>query len=419
MKVLCITLLLALACASLSAQQNRVYDTSRIRSLRLIYDGDPLAPPVIKLGSHKQLELSFDEMGHEYHRLIYHISHCAYDWTSDSESLFESDYLAGLNDQPLDDYDTSFNTTQLYTHYSLLFPSPNLRPLISGNYAIEIYDDSDSPDATPLLRAEFCVAEDAMSVAMQVSSNTDIDFNEAHQQVSYSIAYGQLTVNDPLREIHTIVRQNRRDDNAVRDLRPNIIKTNGVEYTYRKELIFPATNEFHKFETIDMHRANLNIDNLRWYEPFYHFTIFPDRQARTYTYDQDANGASILRNAEYDDEEITSEYAWVHFTLTADEPLPGGDLYVCGLWTNGPWDPECLMQWNPQAKRYDGAVYLKQGYYNYQYRQRGPADEGSTALTDGNFHEAENEYSVSVYYRRAGDRYDRLVCHTSVNTATR
>ncbi len=410
---------LTMCCAVASGQQNLVYAPERIRSLQLIYDGDPLLPPVMTLGKHKQFELSFDEMGHHYNRLVYHIRHCDYRWQKDSESLFESDYLEGLNGQLLEDYDTSFNTTQLYTHYSFTFPSRDLALRLSGNYCIEVYDEDEYNHATtpqPLLSAEFCVAETTMSVAVQVSSNTDIDFNSTHQQLTYSVSYGSVQVVDPLREIHTVVRQNRRQDNAVVDLEPNIRKATGMEFTHRKELIFDAGNEFHKFETIDMHRANLNIDNLRWYEPFYHFTVYPDRQQRNYVYDEDANGSFILRNAEYDDEETTSEYAFVHFTLQAEEPLPN-DVYVCGLWTNGTWDPECQMQWDNEAGEYRAALFLKQGYYNYQYRQLSADGTGSTAQTDGNFHETENEYSISVYYRKQGDRYDRLVGYTTVNTS--
>ncbi len=418
-----IIFILSLFCRAAYPQQNFVTAPSRIRSLQLITDGDPLLPPVIRLGSHKQIELNFDEMGHNYHRLLYFFHHVGYDWSDEGESLFESDYFKGVNLQPLDDYDISFNTTQLYTHYRLLFPSPDIQFLLSGNYQLEIFDEDEleaSRDAAPLLRAEFCVVETGMSVSAQVSTNTDIDFNANHQQLTYAVSYGSLSVTDPLRQLHTIVKQNRRDDNAVRDLQPNIVKSGGIEFTHRKELIFPAGNEFHKFETIDMHRPNLNIDNLRWYEPFYHFTVFPDRPGRNYVYDQDTNGCFILRNAEYDDEELTSEYAWVHFILQTGEPLPGGDIYVCGAWTNGTWDPQCLMSWNEELKEYEGSAYLKQGYYNYQYRQLSTSSTGeavgSTALTDGDFCQTENEYSIYIYYRPLGGRYDQLVNYSTINS---
>ncbi len=416
-KTLTALLLTLSATLTATAQQNYIHDTTRFRSLALVVDDDPLLAPVLKLGSHKSIVLSFDEMGHEYHTFVYHIRHLGWDWTDGRESIFESDYMEGINGRQLEDYEVSFNTVQLYTHYEFELPYDKIQLRLSGNYAIEIYDEDEyesSNEPQPVMTAQFCLTEDAMSVSAELTGNTDISFNTHHQQLSYAINYGSIRVADPVRDMHTVVMQNRRQDNAVRDLEPNTRKPSGVEYTHRRELIFPGTNEFHKFEIIDLHRSNLNIDNMRWYEPFYHATIYADRTTRgSYVYDEDANGGRLLRNAEYDDEEITSEYEWVHFTLTSEERLEGGDVYVCGLWTNGTWDPECRMTWNAELSQYEAAIYLKQGYYNYQYRQMTPSGVGDTSRTDGNFCETENEYSIFVYYSAPSDRYDRLVGYVS------
>lgn len=402
------------------AQQNRVFATDDIRSLRLIVDEDPLQPPVILLNGRQQLELSFDYMSHEPQRLVYHIFHCDYRWRHDGgESLFESDYLTGNNGQPIEQYETSFNTTQNYTHYSLVLPGEDVRWLLSGNYCIEVFreDDYEGENSTaPLLRAEFCVVEPGMHVSARVSANTDIDFNRAHQQVSYDVGFGSLRVVNPERELHTVVMQNRRSDNAVVDLQPNLRNAAGIGYSHRRELIFPATNEFHKFETIDMHRPTLNVDHLRWHAPYYHATLYPTRRERNYTYDEDADGGSLLRNAEYGDQHITSEYLWVHFTFRSGKPLPGQPPYVCGQWTNGAFDPACRMEYAPQAGEYRAAVLLKQGYYDYQLRQPDADGKGSTLLTDGDFYETENEYTIYVYYRAQGERYDRLVGYGRINS---
>ncbi len=402
------------------AQQNWVFATDDIRSLRLIVDEDPLLPPVILLNGRQQLELSFDYMSHEPQRLVYHIFHCDYRWRHDGgESLFESDYLTGNNGQPIEQYETSFNTTQNYTHYSLVLPGEDVRWLLSGNYCIEVFreDDYEGENSTaPLLRAEFCVVELGMHVSARVSANTDIDFNRAHQQVSYDVGFGSLRVVNPERELHTVVMQNRRSDNAVVDLQPNLRNATGIGYSHRRELIFPATNEFHKFETIDMHRPTLNVDHLRWHAPYYHATLYPTRREHNYTYDEDADGGSLLRNAEYGDQHITSEYLWVHFTFRSGKPLPGQPPYVCGQWTNGAFDPACRMEYAPQAGEYRAAVLLKQGYYDYQLRQPDADGKGSTLLTDGDFYETENEYTIYVYYRAQGERYDRLVGYGRINS---
>lgn len=402
-----------LSSLSAKAQQTIVFDTENIRSAQLIVDDDPLLPPVIQLGNQKQLQLHFDYMSHEPQRLVYHISHCNYKWEKgEDESVFESDYISGLNGQVIEDYETSFNTTQNYTHYRFCIPTDELRILISGNYRIEIFQESDydggQADA-PLLRAEFCVLEPLMGINAQVTSNTDIDFNQSHQQVSYSVSYGTQRVVNPSQELHTVVLQNRRYDNAVIDLQPNQQTASGIAFSHRKELIFPAGNEFHKFETTDMKRPTLGIDNLRWYDPYYHATLFTDKRQHNYTYDQDQNGCFVLRNTEWDDAQITSEYIWVHFSLSCEEPLPGGPVYICGLWTNGSWDESLRMEYDPDTHEYQGKAFLKQGYYNYQYRQPDDQGRGRTILTEGDFYETENEYTILVYHRPQGARYDKLV----------
>ena len=175
----------------LFAQQNRIF-VDKVRSLQVIIDGDPLAPPIADMGKRQELNIEFDEMSHDYHRLIYHIQHCNADWT-ETEGLFESDYLSGFNDQPIEDYENSFNTTQLYTHYRLTLPNDETQLLLSGNYRITIYEDDDRD--SPLLQAEFCIAESSvMSIMAEISGNTDIDFNQEHQQLSYQISYGKHCV---------------------------------------------------------------------------------------------------------------------------------------------------------------------------------------------------------------------------------
>lgn len=386
-------------CSQLKAQSS-IVKADNIRSLQLSVDGDPLAPPVMILGK-QHISIEFDEMSHDYHRLTYHIRHCNADWT-ETEELFESDYLSGFNDRPIEDYENSFNTSQLYTHYRLTLPNPDTRLLLSGNYRVSIYEDDDRD--TPLLQAEFCVVTPTMSIGATVSGNTDIDFNQSHQQVSFSVAYGTNKVTDPLRELHTVVMQNRRQDNKVTDLRPNIQKSTGVEFSYQRELIFPAGNEFHKFEILDVQKPGLNIDNMRWYAPYYHATLFADQPARNYVYTEDQDGAFVMRNDDdYGDDATTSEYLWVHFALQCQKPYTEGDIYVHGWWSNGPFDPACRMTWNEEAHQYEAAIYLKQGYYNYMYLQK----DGESP--DGNFYETENEYIILVYHRPQGGRYDKLV----------
>lgn len=407
---------LLLLCYTLTAAaqgKSCIYDTENIRSLQLIAYDDPFLPPILDMNKW-HITLGFDEMSHDYHRYIYHIEHCEADW-SVSEDLFESNYLKGLNDQPIEDYEKSFNTTQIYTHYSIEFPNEQTDLRLSGNYRITVYDDDDD-EHEPLLTAEFSLVEHAISISGMVDGNTDIDFQRSHQQVSFSVGFGNLRVTDPDRELHTYVVQNRRPDQRI-EVKPNIRKANGIEFNHQRALIFPGSNECHKFDLLDVHRVNLNVDNIRWFEPYYHATLYEERPQHNYTFEQDANGAYVLRKADDEDNETTCEYTIVHFRLKTT-PLPGGSVYVHGNWCNNWPNKEYEMTYDEESGEYHAAILLKQGYYNYRFVQLTgeSASDGTpiatTKRTDGNFFQTENEYIILVYHKEPGGRYDKLVGYT-------
>ncbi|MCR4921072.1 MAG: DUF5103 domain-containing protein [Bacteroidaceae bacterium] len=390
-------------------QQQRIFDEN-VHTLQVMVEGDPTLPPMLDRRKGQHVELSWDEMSHNYHRYIYHIEHCDADWNV-SDGVFESDYLRGLNDQLIEDYENSFNTTQLYTHYRLRLPNPQVSMLLSGNYRVRIFhEDDDVKEDTPVLEAQFCIYESVASVATQVSGNTDIDFNRSHQQVTLSVGYGNLHVVDPLRELKVVVMQNRRWESRVTGLVPNIRKTNGIEFTHDKQLIFPAGSEYHRFEILDVHRTAMGVDRMDWFEPYYHATLFPEVPHRNYEFIEDQNGVYVLRSADDEDDATTAEYVVTHFILQSPR-LPGGDVYVCGEWTGEEFSPVCRMEYNEEAGEYEAAILLKQGYYGYQFRQ----EDGTTARTMGDFYETENEYQVLVYFREPGSRYDRLVGYSRVH----
>lgn len=403
-----LALLLFLPCL-VFAQEQRIFD-EMVRTLTVVVDNDPTLPPVMAKGAHRHLHIGWDEMSHEPQRYIYHIQHCSADWTPTDE-LFSSDYIGGLNDQLVEDYETSFNTTQLYTHYALTLPNRQTSILLSGNYRVQIFhEDDDVESDTPVLEAQFCVYENEAGIRMELSSNTDVDFNKTHQQVSFAVNYGNLVVVDPAREIKTRVMQNRRMDNAV-EPQPNIRSARGIEFTHNRQLIFPAGNEYSHFEILDVHRTAQGVEQMQWFDPYYHASLYVEERPGSYSYHEDQNGVYVLRSADDRDDATTAEYVVVHFLL--DSPrLPDDDVYVCGLWTGQAYHPDCRMEYDELAHQYHAAILLKQGYYSYQFRQ----SNGATFHTVGDFYETENEYSVFVYYRGQGARYDRLVGYNRAKT---
>lgn len=409
-----ITVLLSLLCcaSAITAQRHEILDR-QLHTLQVVVNDDPLLPPIMNLGGGNHLEIGFDEFSHEYHRYIYKVEHCNADWSPSTE-IFESDYMNGFNGEPIEDYEKSFNTTVLYTHYSLRIPNENISLKLSGNYKLTVYND-EGDEPVPVLTACFSLVEPGVGIGATVSTNTDIDFNKSHQQVDFSVNYGLVKVIDPHRELKTVVMQNRRWDNCVVNPKPNIQAANKIEFTHNRQLIFPAGNKYHKFEILDVHIPTLNVDRMEWFDPYYHATLYPNQTARNYLYDEDQNGAFIIRNSDDEDVATTCDYVFTHFTLKSPQ-LPGGEVYLNGEWTYNRFIPEYRMTYNRETQAYEATALLKQGYYNYNYLFVPDGEtQGNSGRTDGNFYETENEYIILVYHRPNGGRYDKLVGYRRMN----
>ena len=393
---------------SINAQTQQIFNRN-IKTLTLTVDDDPTLPPYLLYASRQYIDIEWDEMSHDYKRYRYHIDHCDWDWNV-TDGIFESDYLEGLNDQLVEDFEKSFNTTQIYTHYKLRIPNKELRLRLSGNYRVLIYEEDE--EDSPVLEARFCIYEHEAGIIAQLTSNTDVDFNDRHHQMTLSIGYGSLAVIDPEQELKVVVMQNRRWDSRVEGLVPNVRKPNGIEFTHNRNLIFPAGNEYHRFEILDVHRTATGVDRIEWFEPYYHATLFPAVVDHAYSYSEDQNGVYVVRSSDNYDDWTTAEYVVVHFFLETPR-LQGGDVYVSGWWSGQTFNPDCKMEYDDAHQYYHAAILLKQGYYSYEFVQK----DGLMQRTMGSFFETENEYEVLVYYRQQGSRYDRLAGYSIMHNA--
>lgn len=387
------------------SQSNKVYHPL-IHTLQTIVNDDWLHDDVITLGTDDWVRISFDHFSHDYHRFIYKIIHCNADWnTSD---LFEVDYMDGFNNQPIEDYENSLNTTMLYTHYRLDLPNDDIQFKASGNYRVEIYLNEDE-DNSLVAVACFRIVEPEMALSATISSNTDIDTNLSHQQISFTVNYNPNEVLDPSTEIKPYIYQNSRTDNFVSLAKPTYISPGHAEYTHNKALIFPAGNEYRRFEVINMHYATQGVDKISFFAPYYHATLYPDTPRRNYSYDEDHDGRYLVRYNLAENTDTEADYIFVHFRLNM--PFrPKGNFYLTGEFTYNDFTPEYQAIYNETEQAYEATVLLKQGAYDFMYLWvPDGATAGQTGPAEGNFYEAENEYQIYIYHRPFGGRYDRLV----------
>lgn len=392
---------------NICAQRNEILDKN-IASLQVVANNDWLSLPIITLNSNDFVNISFDDLTHEYHRYCYKIEHCEADWQT-SSALFESDYIDGFaSGNTIDDVQESTNTVQLYTHYNISFPNNKCRPKISGNYRVTIYDENDEKHV--VCRAYFMIVEPSMGVHLNVTTNTDIDINGKHQQVEMAVDYGNNIVSNPQTQIKTVVMQNSRWDNAVVNARPQYIKVNGLQWIHCKDYIFDGGNEYRKFETLDVTHTTMGLESINWDGHNYHAWIWTDEPRPSYIYDKDANGAFLIRNSDNIDNDVNSDYIITHFRLKS--PQTADPIYINGFFTNDRFLPQYEMKWNEKNQQYEGELLLKQGYYSYQYLMMKPEGKLKPVPSEGNFYQTENTYQALIYFKANGDRTDRLVGYT-------
>lgn len=383
--------------------QNNVIKSDNIASLQIIAGNNWLSLPIIKLNGTDQINVSFDNLNHQYRRYAYKLEHCEADWTV-SDGLFESDYCEGFADgNTIEDVEESINTNTLYTHYKFSIPNERCKPKISGNYRLAVYDEN---EGDTVFTACFMIVDPLVNVSMSVTSNTDIDTNKSHQQVGMAINYPSIKITNPSQEIKTVILQNGDWHNARCNVPSQYQTIDGMKWEHNKALIFDGGNEYHKFETLSVSNPTLGIEDTWWDGSEYHARVWTDLPRPSYTYDEDANGAFYIRNSDNIENDRASEYVVVEFRLQA--PRQKGDVYINGMWTNNQYIPQYIMTYNEIDRQYEAKVKLKQGYYSYRYVVV-DNDRPLPVTSEGNFFQTENTYQALVYYRGIGQRTDLLV----------
>ncbi|GBU08561.1 DUF5103 domain-containing protein [Bacteroidales bacterium] len=363
-------------------------------------------PPVIELEDGREIEIQFDELSSQPTRFVYTLTHCNADWTP--SQLQQSEFMSGFQYLPIQDYDYSKNTRVDYINYKIFLPNQDLTMKVSGNYLVKVFREDDQSKV--ILTACFAVKESLVDIDMEISSNTDIDFNKEHQQVSFSINLGNNKTIQA-QDIKAFVQQNSRTDNQTNLLKVQSIIGNRLDYNHNRNLIFEAGNEYRRFEMITTAYNGMGIESVDYFEPYHHVSLKQDliRSKRVYSFDKDQNGRIFIRSANAIDYSTESEYCFVHFSLLAEKPF-AEDVYILSEMYNYNLDENSRIDYNIESKAYEKTELLKQGVYNYMYVCKKPKTEKAyTALIEGNYYQTENEYTLWVYHRPFGGRYDKLI----------
>lgn len=395
---------LALTASATSVDTSEKIFSPRFKTLKTQVDGNFDAPPMIRLGSNDRIVISFDEIGEDNSWLQWRLVHCNSDWQP--SALLESEYIDGFNAVDIEDYAYSSATFVHYVNYRIVVPDEQTCILHSGNYLLQVYD-RDDPD-TVILQTRFQVSENEAEIAGYYNARTDRGYNDRYQQLDITATVDLGDRANPYTDFRLELLQNNRE--VTRRIIPVPVRVNGNKliYDHVPMLIYPASNEYLRFESVSNNFPGMKVDSLHYMGSNFHVWLKPDapRAHREYQYDSTQHGRYIVREYNSTDSDIGADYITVHFMLEA--PEEDCDIYIDGEFTHGEFTSANRMEYDRTHGAYTLQIPLKQGAYNYQYLKR-CGEDGVLENYDGDKWETQNQYTVNLWRRSPGDRADRLV----------
>jgi len=405
--ILILSLISAFALQAQQIYRMQVFE-SNIKTLQIGIQDQKYVLPNIQLNGTDKLLISFDEMSHESHSYSYKVLHCNANWTL--SDLISNEYINGYTTANITNYVRSLNTTFLYTHYSFNLPNDDMSFKLSGNYVVIIYEDNQIDK--PIAQACFSIVEPKVNVSATVRGNTDTELNNKVQQLDFEVDMNGYTVRDPATEIKVVVRQNNRTDNEVADIKPTYMSTNKLSFINNKSLIFEGGAEYHRFDISSIYAAGENVATIKYNQPHYDAFLYENKMQanKSYIQDLDVNGKYVVHLQRASDDDTEADYMLVHFTLPTKDPFFDGSLYLGGEFNYNLMNDVNRLKYDGEAGCYYQTILLKQGGYNYQYWfvPKGEAT-ATTQRVDGSYWQTRNEYTIYVYQRPWGERYDKLV----------
>ncbi len=387
---------------------DKTYDPN-IQTVLLHEAGVQLTDPIIVLGLGKRLQLSFDDMSDDAYIFRYTLIHCTSNWeTSDLEQI---EYIDGYFEDDIVDYDFSLNAVPQYIHYDLVFPSRDMKLKLSGNYIIKVYLDSPE-DENVILTRRFFVAEPLTRIDASVPYYPkQLEYTRLKHQINLKIHTPDLFASEPEQRINVTIRQNGRWDNMKSGLKPTSIMMNELDYNYPNGIVFDGGNEFRNFDMKSYWYQSPQIRRIISDENGYEVILHTDgpRKDKPYESLEDINGVRYIKARPNQETAIEGEYAWVEFTLN-HKKIENASVYILGQLNDWHLDGKSKMRFNGQTNQYYGEMFLKQGYYNYNYVVvPNGKTKGDITIIEGDYWDTFNDYSVYVYYRERMPEYDRLV----------
>lgn len=393
----------------LSIQPEKIYKnqilSDNIKTVLCINNDKDIVSPIIRLSSNDKITISFDDLDTGIKEYTFTIVHCNSEWKS--SKMIPSEYINGFINNYITDYELSFNTIQKYTHYKFTLPNENIKPIISGNYII-IISDAENKE---VVHKRFMVLDTQISIDAQVRRATLAEDRNTKHEIDFIIKHNNLDISNPFSDLKVKITQNNREDNIISNLTPVFIKNKELIYDYETENTFWGNNEFRYFDIRSLRFQSERIQKITYDSLYNHVFLLKDkmRSFEQYSINADINGEFIINCQEAWNSENEADYTFVHFKLDSDM-ISYGDVYIIGALSDWEIKEEFKLEYNFKKKQYEKKIYIKQGYYNYQYAIKDNiTHKVNVHFTEGTHYQTRNDYYIYVYHRKQVNAYDRLI----------
>lgn len=416
-KHLSVFVLTLLVTGNLLAQQTDKVYKQNIRSVKFHVKGDQLSYPILRLNSGDQLELHFDDLDADVKYYSYTFQLCNADWTPAMLSQF--DYMKGFSNVRINTYRNSSLVLTRYTHYTCNLPDRNTSPTKSGNYILKVFVNGDTSQLAFTKR--FLVLENRVTAGATIVQPFNTAIFRTHQKLQFSVNVQNIKPTNVLQQVKVVILQNYRWDNSISNIQPTFIRQNVLEYNTESQALFPAQKEWRWVDLTSFRLQTDRVEKGDYSNTGQTLLIKPEgeRKELRYMYYRDFNGMYQLGNIEQNNPYWQGDYAtvWFRYSTPDRNPIPDKELYLFGEFTNYELSDANRLTFNTESGMYENKQFLKQALYDYIYVTKDKKTNAlDTEVTEGNWWETENIYTILIYYKPLGGRVEELVGMTQVNS---
>ncbi|TYP94932.1 protein of unknown function (DUF5103) [Fodinibius salinus] len=370
-----------------------------IQSIHVHPQNAPAKAPIISLKTSQKLVLSFDYLSTQSRQFRIEISHRTQNWKQ--SSITASTYLDSFSYAFIQNAKASFTNNPSYRHVEYSFPNDQLRPAVSGNYLIEVYDDN---DGTLLFKLPFFVTENEGQISTQIdrlfakrNDGRPLDQPSSKYQYPKFVEYPQFDLSMSFAQNQFWGRMRKADflDTITQN------KLNGR---------LQINNSFvgnYEFKTLNL--QNFEADGQQIVE------YFPGLTPPKVVLRRDIQRFGVtpspfpLSNLGMPSKGRSGNYARVQFSLTTDSSVsPNTNIFVIGDFNNWIVNDFHQMEYDSERKLWKGNAIIKEGQYAYKYVTVSNNNINDLAL-DQLFVSSAQEYFTFIYYKDPDKNFDRLL----------